>query len=105
MILLLWYIGTARGCGWQKIGAYVNLGAYYLVGLPSAIILTFVFGFGGKVRISWSFKSVYLVLLLCNSLPINCAGTLDGNYMWEWSTGIVAFCHYNAHKLGGRGTD
>ncbi|KAI9175035.1 hypothetical protein LWI28_026430 [Acer negundo] len=40
--------GTARGCGWQKIGAYVNLGAYYLVGLPSAIILTFVFGFGGK---------------------------------------------------------
>ncbi|KAK3227845.1 hypothetical protein Dsin_007707 [Dipteronia sinensis] len=40
--------GTARGCGWQKIGAYVNLGAYYLVGLPSAIILTFVFGLGGK---------------------------------------------------------
>ncbi|GFZ11977.1 MATE efflux family protein [Actinidia rufa] len=40
--------GAARGCGWQKIGAYVNLGAYYLVGLPSAIILTFVFHFGGK---------------------------------------------------------
>ncbi|KAA8542245.1 hypothetical protein F0562_023619 [Nyssa sinensis] len=42
--------GTARGCGWQKIGVFVNLGAYYLVGLPSAIILTFVFHFGGKVR-------------------------------------------------------
>ncbi|GFZ12004.1 MATE efflux family protein [Actinidia rufa] len=42
--------GAARGCGWQKIGAYVNLGAYYLVGLPSAIILTFVFHFGGKAR-------------------------------------------------------
>ncbi|XP_059640443.1 protein DETOXIFICATION 16-like [Cornus florida] len=40
--------GIARGCGWQKIGAFVNLGAYYLVGLPSAIILTFVFHFGGK---------------------------------------------------------
>ncbi|KAL5750601.1 hypothetical protein ACOSP7_025204 [Xanthoceras sorbifolium] len=40
--------GTARGCGWQKIGAYVNLGSYYLVGLPSSIILTFVFNFGGK---------------------------------------------------------
>ncbi|KAF5934405.1 hypothetical protein HYC85_030576 [Camellia sinensis] len=40
--------GTARGCGWQKIGAFVNLGAYYLVGLPSAIILTFVLHFGGK---------------------------------------------------------
>ncbi|KAH7549836.1 hypothetical protein JRO89_XS13G0089700 [Xanthoceras sorbifolium] len=40
--------GTTRGCGWQKIGAYVNLGSYYLVGLPFAIILTFVFHFGGK---------------------------------------------------------
>ncbi|XP_057952474.1 protein DETOXIFICATION 16-like isoform X1 [Malania oleifera] len=40
--------GTARGCGWQKMGAFVNLGAYYLLGLPSAIILTFVFHFGGK---------------------------------------------------------
>ncbi|XP_022135301.1 protein DETOXIFICATION 16-like isoform X2 [Momordica charantia] len=40
--------GTARGCGWQKIGAWVNLGAYYLVGLPCAIIFTFVFHFGGK---------------------------------------------------------
>ncbi|KAK4735222.1 hypothetical protein R3W88_009483 [Solanum pinnatisectum] len=40
--------GTARGCGWQKLGALVNLGAYYLVGLPSAVILTFVFHLGGK---------------------------------------------------------
>ncbi|XP_057479937.1 protein DETOXIFICATION 16-like isoform X2 [Actinidia eriantha] len=40
--------GIARGCGWQKIGAFVNLGAYYLIGLPSAIILTFVFHFGVK---------------------------------------------------------
>ncbi|KAF2311461.1 hypothetical protein GH714_023247 [Hevea brasiliensis] len=40
--------GTARGCGWQKIGACVNLGAYYVVGLPSAIVLTFFFHLGGK---------------------------------------------------------
>ncbi|MCD7464768.1 hypothetical protein HAX54_053397 [Datura stramonium] len=40
--------GTARGCGWQKLGALVNLGAYYLVGLPCAVILTFVFHLGGK---------------------------------------------------------
>ncbi|KAK9278789.1 hypothetical protein L1049_028367 [Liquidambar formosana] len=40
--------GTVRGCGWQKIGAFINLGAYYFVGLPSAIILTFVLHFGGK---------------------------------------------------------
>ncbi|KAM1098592.1 hypothetical protein ACFX19_016086 [Malus domestica] len=40
--------GTARGCRWQKIGAYVNLGAYYLVGIPLAILMAFVFHAGGK---------------------------------------------------------
>ncbi|OVA14234.1 Multi antimicrobial extrusion protein [Macleaya cordata] len=40
--------GTARGCGWQKIGAFVNLGAYYLVGIPCAILLAFVLHMGGK---------------------------------------------------------
>lgn len=47
---IVWVVsGTARGCGWQKIGAWVNLGAYYLLGLPSAITFTFVLHFGGKV--------------------------------------------------------
>uniref|UniRef100_A0A7N0UX74 Protein DETOXIFICATION n=2 Tax=Kalanchoe fedtschenkoi TaxID=63787 RepID=A0A7N0UX74_KALFE len=40
--------GIARGCGWQKIGAFINLGSYYLVGIPSAIVLGFVFHLGGK---------------------------------------------------------
>ncbi|KAK7847201.1 protein detoxification 15 [Quercus suber] len=40
--------GAARGCGWQKIGAFVNLGAYYLAGIPVAILLAFVFHIGGK---------------------------------------------------------
>ncbi|EXB30270.1 MATE efflux family protein 6 [Morus notabilis] len=35
-------IGIARGCGWQKMGAFVNLGAFYVVGVPTAIILAFV---------------------------------------------------------------
>ncbi|KAL9247468.1 hypothetical protein vseg_020898 [Gypsophila vaccaria] len=40
--------GIARGCGWQKIGAYINLGSYYIVGIPLAIILAFVLHIGGK---------------------------------------------------------
>ncbi|KAJ3686035.1 hypothetical protein LUZ61_015199 [Rhynchospora tenuis] len=40
--------GVARGCGWQKIGAFVNLGAFYVVGVPSGILLAFVFSIGGK---------------------------------------------------------
>ena len=43
-------LGTARGCGWQNIGACVNFGSYYLVGIPSAILLAFIFKLGGKVR-------------------------------------------------------
>lgn len=44
------FSGTARGCGWQKIGAYINLGSYYLVGIPLAIVFSFVIHIGGKVK-------------------------------------------------------
>ncbi|WOK93374.1 protein DETOXIFICATION 16 [Canna indica] len=40
--------GICIGCGWQKIGAWVNLGAYYVVANPIAIILAFVLHIGGK---------------------------------------------------------
>ncbi|EEF34311.1 protein DETOXIFICATION 2 [Ricinus communis] len=40
--------GVARGCGWQKIGAYINLGAFYLVGLPVGAVLGFVSHLKGK---------------------------------------------------------
>ncbi|CAK9138556.1 unnamed protein product [Ilex paraguariensis] len=40
--------GIAKGCGWQHIGAYVNLGAFYLVGIPVAVVLGFVLSFKAK---------------------------------------------------------
>ncbi|XP_051126678.1 protein DETOXIFICATION 12-like [Andrographis paniculata] len=40
--------GVARGCGWQHIGAYVNLGSYYLVGMPAALLLAFVLHLKGR---------------------------------------------------------
>ncbi|KAK6151026.1 hypothetical protein DH2020_015958 [Rehmannia glutinosa] len=40
--------GVARGSGWQNIGAYVNLGAYYLVGTPVALLLAFVLHLKGQ---------------------------------------------------------
>ncbi|KAK8467380.1 hypothetical protein PHAVU_007G034600 [Phaseolus vulgaris] len=40
--------GIARGCGWQHLGAYVNLGAYYGFGIPTAAILGFWILLGGK---------------------------------------------------------
>ncbi|KAJ6726298.1 PROTEIN DETOXIFICATION [Salix purpurea] len=33
--------GVARGCGWQNIGAYINLGAFHLCGIPVAALLGF----------------------------------------------------------------
>ncbi|KAM7511713.1 hypothetical protein LguiB_010588 [Lonicera macranthoides] len=40
--------GATRGCGRQKIGAIANLGAYYLIGIPCAVLLAFFYHFGGK---------------------------------------------------------
>ncbi|KAL2324160.1 hypothetical protein Fmac_023218 [Flemingia macrophylla] len=40
--------GIARGCGWQHKGAYVNLGAYYVLGIPIAVILGFWVQLRGK---------------------------------------------------------
>ncbi|XP_008229282.1 PREDICTED: protein DETOXIFICATION 12 [Prunus mume] len=34
--------GVARGCGMQRIGAYINLGAYYIAGIPVAVVLGFL---------------------------------------------------------------
>ncbi|KAL2329534.1 hypothetical protein Fmac_017115 [Flemingia macrophylla] len=40
--------GVARGSGWQHLGAYVNLGAFYLVGIPVGSIIGFVAHFRAK---------------------------------------------------------
>ncbi|KAL0296674.1 UNVERIFIED_CONTAM: protein DETOXIFICATION 12 [Sesamum radiatum] len=41
-------LGVARACGWQHIGAYINLAAFYAFGIPVAAALAFWFGLGGK---------------------------------------------------------
>ncbi|KAF3495768.1 hypothetical protein DY000_02057477, partial [Brassica cretica] len=40
--------GVARGSGWQHIGAWNNVVAYYLVGAPVGLYLAFRRGFNGK---------------------------------------------------------
>lgn len=41
--------GVAVGCGWQSFVAYVNVGSYYVVGVPLGALLGFYFNFGAKV--------------------------------------------------------
>ncbi|CAL4979163.1 unnamed protein product [Urochloa decumbens] len=40
--------GVSRGCGWQHIGAMTNLVAFYLVGMPLAILFAFKLKFYTK---------------------------------------------------------
>ncbi|TVU32463.1 hypothetical protein EJB05_24194, partial [Eragrostis curvula] len=46
--LCTWSAGVVRGCGRQNIGAFINLAAYYLVGIPAASIFAFVSHLRGK---------------------------------------------------------
>lgn len=32
-------IGVAVGAGWQSVAAYVNIGSYYLIGIPIGVLL------------------------------------------------------------------
>ncbi|MED6136438.1 hypothetical protein PIB30_056132 [Stylosanthes scabra] len=34
--------GIASGCGWQQIGAYINLASFYLAGVPCSVLLAFL---------------------------------------------------------------
>uniref|UniRef100_A0A5B7AHG5 Protein DETOXIFICATION n=1 Tax=Davidia involucrata TaxID=16924 RepID=A0A5B7AHG5_DAVIN len=40
--------GVAVGCGWQAFVAYVNVGCYYIVGIPLGSLLGFYFKLGAK---------------------------------------------------------
>ncbi|WVZ13462.1 hypothetical protein V8G54_011028 [Vigna mungo] len=42
--------GVARGCGWQKLGAYINLGSCYILGVPFSVVSSFVFHLKGQAE-------------------------------------------------------
>ncbi|KAK6127690.1 hypothetical protein DH2020_038564 [Rehmannia glutinosa] len=67
--------GTVRGCGWQKIGAFINLGSYYLVGIPVAILLAFVLHIGGK--------GLWLGILCALSVQVVCLFIITLRTNWE----------------------
>ncbi|KAH9619493.1 hypothetical protein KSS87_000595 [Heliosperma pusillum] len=42
--------GVAVGCGWQTFVAYVNVGCFYVVGIPFGVLLGFYFNLGVKIH-------------------------------------------------------
>ncbi|XP_028797896.1 protein DETOXIFICATION 12 [Neltuma alba] len=62
--------GIARGCGWQHIGAYINLGAFYLCGIPLAATLSFWAKLRGKglwigIQFGSFVQTVLLAIITC----------------------------------------
>lgn len=44
------FTGVAVGSGWQAWVAYINLGCYYIIGLPLGIVMGWVLHLGVAVR-------------------------------------------------------
>jgi MATE family multidrug resistance protein len=49
MSIICTFPGVLTGCGKQKIGARVNLAAYYLAGIPLAVLFAFFLHLNGMV--------------------------------------------------------
>ncbi|XP_057539978.1 protein DETOXIFICATION 18-like isoform X2 [Amaranthus tricolor] len=43
--------GVCRGCGWQHLAMYINLGTFYLIGMPIACLLAFKYHFYAKLLV------------------------------------------------------
>ncbi|KAE9607491.1 hypothetical protein Lal_00026616 [Lupinus albus] len=67
--------GMARGCGRQKIGALINLGSYYLIGIPSSILFAFVFHIGGK--------GLWLGIICALIVQVSCLMIITISTDWE----------------------
>ncbi|KAJ7976470.1 Protein DETOXIFICATION [Quillaja saponaria] len=58
--------GVAIGAGWQGVVAYVNIGCYYIIGLPVGLVLGYVFHF--EVHGVWAgmlFGTFVQTVVLC----------------------------------------
>lgn len=54
----------AVGSGWQAYVAYINVGCYYLIGLPGGILMEILFHFGVPV----SFVSLFFCIMKLQAL-------------------------------------
>lgn len=56
--------GVAVGSGWQAMVAYVNIGCYYIIGLPLGFLMGWVFKLGVVVSFSLVHFSPFKLELL-----------------------------------------
>lgn len=73
--------GVAIGAGWQSIVAYVNIGCYYIIGIPVGIVLGNVINW--QVKVSYNYITLVLKLHLYAALLLNNLFNLCREYGWE----------------------
>ncbi|KAL9664509.1 hypothetical protein QQ045_019912 [Rhodiola kirilowii] len=67
--------GVARGCGWQHLGAWVNLGAFYIFGIPIAVGLGFL--------AQWRGRGLWIGIQLGSILQVVMLSTITCLTNWE----------------------
>ncbi|XP_059634252.1 protein DETOXIFICATION 27-like isoform X2 [Cornus florida] len=83
--------GVAVGSGWQAWVAYINLGCYYLIGVPLGCVMGWVFGFG--VQGIWGgmiFGGTAVQTIILAIITIRCDWEKEvdkaTNHVQKWST-------------------
>ncbi|CAK7344217.1 unnamed protein product [Dovyalis caffra] len=84
--------GIVRGCGWQHIGAFVNLGAYDLVAAPVAVLLCFVANLRGK--------GLWIGILTGTTVQATSYAAITMN----WKKQVLALTLLHRHPRQGRGS-
>ncbi|CAN1222420.1 Protein DETOXIFICATION 40 [Linum grandiflorum] len=85
--------GVAVGCGWQAFVAYVNIGCYYVIGLPLGCILGFKFHMGVKGlwtgMIGGTLMQTLILLWVTYRTDWNAEVRKAKNRLERWEDGIL----------------
>ncbi|KAG6509860.1 hypothetical protein ZIOFF_027867 [Zingiber officinale] len=83
--------GVAVGAGWQWLVAYINMGCYYLVGIPMGCLLAFYFDLGVKGMWSGMLTGVCLQTAILISITAGTNWTIEareaGSRIRKWAGG------------------
>ncbi|KAJ4801746.1 Protein DETOXIFICATION [Rhynchospora pubera] len=71
--------GVAVGSGWQALVAYVNIGSYYLIGVPFGIILGLVFHYGVMGIWAGMIGGTFVQTIILAVLSMRCNWTEEAN--------------------------
>lgn len=95
--------GILAGCGRQKIGACVNLGSFYLVGVPCAVALAFLLHMKAKVKLEIYLFKLFLFLAGADCVLLCQKGAVVGDHICICCASVILHSLRYENKMGGRG--